>query len=111
MAATGNSAAAKTGMGEAILRAVIPLIYARRALSFAVLAVLTLLLGWQATQLKPDAGFEKQIPLAHPYMKVFKEYEQAFGGANLISVVLMKKDGVVQGIVTRFDVLEYLMHR
>ena len=25
--------------------------------------------------------------------------------------VLMKKDGVVQGIVTRFDVLEYLMHR
>jgi cystathionine beta-synthase len=25
--------------------------------------------------------------------------------------VLMKKGGVVQGIVTRFDVLEYLMHR
>ncbi len=25
--------------------------------------------------------------------------------------VLMKRDGVVQGIVTRFDVLEYLMHR
>jgi cystathionine beta-synthase len=25
--------------------------------------------------------------------------------------VLMKKDGLVQGIVTRFDVLEYLMHR
>jgi cystathionine beta-synthase len=25
--------------------------------------------------------------------------------------VLMRKDGVVQGIVTRFDVLEYLMHR
>ena len=25
--------------------------------------------------------------------------------------VLMKKDGVIQGIVTRFDVLEYLMHR
>jgi CBS domain containing-hemolysin-like protein len=24
---------------------------------------------------------------------------------------LMKKDGVVQGIVTRFDVLEHLMHR
>lgn len=25
--------------------------------------------------------------------------------------VLMRKDGVIQGIVTRFDVLEYLMHR
>ena len=25
--------------------------------------------------------------------------------------VLMRKDGMMQGIVTRFDVLEYLMHR
>ncbi len=37
------------------------------------------------------------------------------GVAKLLSksnrAVLMKKDGVVQGIVTRFDVLEYLMHR
>ena len=36
-------------------------------------------------------------------------------GAKLLSksnrAVLMKKDGVVQGIVTRFDVLEHLMHR
>jgi len=93
VAAAGNNAAPAPGIGAAILRAVIPLIYARRGVSFAVLAVLTLLLGWQATQLQPDAGFEKQIPLAHPYMKVFKEYEQAFGGANLISVALMKKDG------------------
>ncbi len=93
MQKANNATHNKPGMGEAILRAVIPLIYARRGLSFAVLMLLTLLLGWQATQLKPDAGFEKQIPLAHPYMKVFKEYEQAFGGANLISVVLMKKDG------------------
>lgn len=93
MVASGNSAAPKPSIADSILRAVIPLIYARRGLSFAVLALLTLWLGWQATQLQPDAGFEKQIPLAHPYMKVFKEYEQAFGGANLISVALMKKDG------------------
>jgi cystathionine beta-synthase len=25
--------------------------------------------------------------------------------------VLLRRDGMVQGIVTRFDVLEYLMHR
>ena len=83
----------KAGLAEAVLRAVIPLIYARRGLSFGLLAALTLFLGWQAALLKPDAGFEKQIPLAHPYMQVFKQYEQAFGGANLISVALMKKDG------------------
>lgn len=86
------TAEARAGFAERALQAVIPLVYARRRLSFAVLVVLTLLLGWQATLLKPDAGFEKQIPLAHPYMKVFKQYEQAFGGANLISVALMRRD-------------------
>ena len=93
MAAPSKPAGPNNGIANALLRAVIPLIYARRRLSFAVLMVLTVLLGWQAAQLKPDAGFEKQIPLAHPYMKVFKQYEQAFGGANLISVVLMSRDG------------------
>lgn len=44
------------------------------------------------------------------------EYNQPVESvAKLLSksnrAVLMKKDGVVQGIVTRFDVLEYLMHR
>jgi len=85
--------APRASFAETVLHAVIPLVYARRRLSFAALALVTLLLGWQAMQLKPDAGFEKQIPLAHPYMKVFKQYEQAFGGANLISVSLMRKDG------------------
>lgn len=88
-----ESASQRTGTAERVLRTVIPLIYARRMLSFAVLVLLSLFLGWQALQLKPDAGFEKQIPLEHPYMKVFKEYEQAFGGANLISVALMRNDG------------------
>ncbi len=79
--------------GERILRFVIPLIYARRWLTFGTLMALTLFLGWHALKLKPDAGFEKQIPLDHPYMKVFKEYEKTFGGANRISIVLMRKDG------------------
>ncbi|HWY25717.1 MAG TPA: hypothetical protein VNX47_12400, partial [Nevskia sp.] len=71
----------------------IPLIYGRRWLTFGLLMALTLFLGFHALKLRPDAGFEKQIPLDHPYMKVFKKYEQAFGGANLISVALMRKDG------------------
>ena len=78
---------------DGILRAVMPLIYGRRWLTFGVLMALTLLLGFHALRLRPDAGFEKQIPLDHPYMKVFKKYERAFGGANLISVALMRKDG------------------
>ncbi len=78
---------------DGILRAVIPLIYGRRWLTFSLLMLLTAFLGFHALKLRPDAGFEKQIPLDHPYMKVFKKYEQAFGGANLISVALMRNDG------------------
>ncbi|MDP3856594.1 MAG: efflux RND transporter permease subunit [Stagnimonas sp.] len=81
------------GAAERVLALVIPLIYARRWLTFAVLTMLSLYLGGQALQLQPDAGFEKQIPLEHPYMKVFKEYERAFGGANLISIALMQEGG------------------
>src|SRR3546814_5941872 len=51
-----------------------------------------------ALRLQPDAGFEKQIPLDHPYMKVFKQYEQAFGGANLISIAVMRKPGTAGDI-------------
>ena len=76
-----------------ILRVVIPLIYGKRWLTFGVLLALTVFLGYHALKLRPDAGFEKQIPLDHPYMRVFKKYEQAFGGANLISVALMRDDG------------------
>ena len=72
---------------------VIPLVYGRRVVTFGALMVVTAWLLLHALQLKPDAGFEKQIPLDHPYMKVFKQYEQAFGGANLISIALIAKDG------------------
>lgn len=72
---------------------VIPLVYSRRWLTFGVLMAVTAWLFAHALHLKPDAGFEKQIPLDHPYMQVFKQYEQAFGGANLISLALISRDG------------------
>ena len=78
---------------DTVLKWVIPIIYGHRYLSFAVLVLLTVWLGWHASQIEADAGFEKQIPLHHPYMQTFKEYEKAFGGANLISVALMHRDG------------------
>jgi predicted RND superfamily exporter protein len=89
------AAGPRSKFGERVLALAIPLIYGRRALTFSVLMALTLLFGWNALQLKPDAGFEKQIPLDHPYMKVFKQYQKEFGGANLLSIVLMRDDGAI----------------
>lgn len=53
----------------------------------------SLLLGASATQLRVDAGFNKTIPLQHPYMAVFTEYQKSFGGANRVLVALVNKEG------------------
>ena len=46
--------------------------------------LLTLLLGWQASKLQPDASFEKMIPQEHPYIKLHNSIRDTFGGANNI---------------------------
>lgn len=76
---------------ESILRYVVPLVYGRRWLTLGLLFAVTLWMAFAASRLQPDPGFEKQIPLTHPYMQVFKQYEQAFGGANLISIALLRR--------------------
>jgi predicted RND superfamily exporter protein len=76
-----------------ILRAIEPLIYARRRLTMGILLAITLLLAIAAARIAPDAGFDKSIPLKHPYMQVYKQYEESFGGANTILVALLRKDG------------------
>jgi uncharacterized protein len=78
---------------ERILRVAVAVVYGRRRLTFAVLMAFTAVMGVQALRIQPDAGFEKQIPLEHPYMQVFKKYEKAFGGANLITIALIQRDG------------------
>lgn len=68
-------------------------LFARRKVWLIVFTLLTLLLGFSATQLRVDAGFSKTIPLHHPYMRVFTEYQKDFGGANRVLVALMNKEG------------------
>jgi predicted RND superfamily exporter protein len=33
------------------------------------------------------------VPLEHEYMKVYREYEKVFGGANRVAIALVQKDG------------------
>lgn len=80
-------------VAEKVLGIAVTLVYARRWLSFSILMAFTAWMAVLALRLQPDAGFEKQIPLQHPYMQVFKAHEQAFGGANLISIAVMNRDG------------------
>lgn len=78
---------------QQILRVVEPLVFARRKLAFAILMLLTAGFAWQALQIKPDAGFDKQLPLDHPWIDTFIEYRDDFGGANQLLVAVIAKDG------------------
>lgn len=59
----------------------------------ALFVLITLALSWSATQLRVDAGFQKMIPLQHPYMQTFTEYQKTFGGANRVLVALRIEEG------------------
>jgi predicted RND superfamily exporter protein len=83
----------KLSVSDRVLRAIEPLIYARRKLSMSILLVLTALFAYHTLQIKSDAGFDKSIPLEHPYMQVLKQYQSDFGGANTVLVALVQKDG------------------
>lgn len=78
---------------DRILDFLVPIIYGKRVLVAAILGVLTAVLLFQALQLRPDAGFDKSIPLEHPHMQVYKQYEHQFGGANQILVALISEQG------------------
>lgn len=81
---------------QSIVRFVEPALYAPRGrrLSLALLALMTLAMLWQALQLKPDASFDKTVPLEHPYMQVLQRYQEDLGGgANAVLVALVQKDG------------------
>jgi predicted RND superfamily exporter protein len=69
------------------------LVFGARPVVLLVFAAVTVLMGWYAYQLKVDAGFKKQIPLQHEYMKTFLDYEADFGGANRVLIAVMAKDG------------------
>jgi len=50
-------------------------------------------LMFQATQIKLDASFTKNIPLNHDYMKTYLKHRENFGGANNILISVCNSDG------------------
>ena len=76
-----------------LIKALARLVFSHRRVLLTLFIFITIALGYSATRLRVDAGFNKMIPLAHPYMKTFTEYQKTFGGANRVIVALMQKDG------------------
>jgi len=71
------------------------LIFGHRILVICLFVVVTIFMGWSATDLKIDAGFNKLVPMEHEYMQTFNKHKDDFGGANQVLVALTVNEGDV----------------
>jgi hypothetical protein len=65
----------------------------QRVLVLSVMLVLTAFLGYEAFTQRLDPGFDKSVPLSHPYMKTYSDYKPEFGGSNTITVFVQDRSG------------------
>jgi predicted RND superfamily exporter protein len=76
--------------GDALER----LIFNHRPLVLLLVALVTLVLGYQATRLEINANFEDMIPQSHPFIKNFFAYRESISGlGNSLRIVVENRDG------------------
>ena len=68
-------------------------LFAHRAATLGALVALTIVMGVFAAQLRMSAGFDKQLPQQHEYIKTFYQYRDQVFGANRIMVVVHPRRG------------------
>ena len=68
-------------------------VFGHRRLLIAAFVAVTALMAVSAFRLRIDAGFAKQLPLQHEYMRTYMEHQQEFGGANRVLIALSARHG------------------
>ena len=68
-------------------------LFGRRVLVLAAFALVTIVMGWYAAQLRVDAGFFKLVPLKHEYMQTFLKHRDEFGGADRVVIAITAREG------------------
>lgn len=84
---------ANSRFGRIFLRLTEPLVFRHRRVTLACLVFATLFFAYHASQLKRDAGFEKQLASQHEYTQVFRKYQGIFGGSTRVLIALVRSDG------------------
>ncbi len=68
-------------------------LFRHKLLVLMLFAITSAFLLFQATQIKLDASFTKNIPLNHSYMKIYLKHRANFGGANNILISVCDSSG------------------
>ena len=78
---------------DKIVNQIAQFIFRNRMMVLSFFVIVTIGLMYQASMLKMDAAFTKNIPLNHEYMKTYTKHAKDFGGANSIMVAVRAKKG------------------
>lgn len=71
------------------------LFFGHRAILLGVICIFTAVMAFFAVQLRMEAGFEKQIPIGHEYIKTFNKYRSDLFSANRLTVVVRARQGPI----------------
>lgn len=85
------------------------LFFGHRAIVLAAIALFTVAMAVFAVQLRMDAGFDKQMPIGHEYIRTFQQYRNDLLGANRITVVVRAKHGSIwskEGLTRLYNVTQ-----
>lgn len=64
-----------------------------RRLLVALVAGITVVMGYLASQIEVKTIFSDLLPGNHPYVQVNQRFKQTFGGSNMVSIMLETKSG------------------
>jgi predicted RND superfamily exporter protein len=78
---------------ERLVAAIERLLFGHRRAVLAAFGIVTVFMTWQASHLRIDAGFQKLLPLRHPFIRTFLHYGDEFGGANRLLIALRARNG------------------
>lgn len=72
------------------------IVFNQRRLVLALCLIISIALGWQATQLGLNASFEKMIPTGHPYITNFLDNRSSLAGlGNSLRVAVAVNEGSI----------------
>jgi predicted RND superfamily exporter protein len=70
------------------------LLFGKRPIVLLLFALVTAFLVFQASQLRPDASFEKMIPVSHPYIENYLDNKQDLAAlGNFVRIVVETTEG------------------
>lgn len=83
--------------------------FGHRAVTLGVIGVFTAVMAVFALQLRMEAGFDKQMPIGHEYIRTFQQYRSDLFGANRLTVVVKARHGNIwtpQGLTKLYQVTQ-----